>query len=94
LVIDLRVVAGSLSHLREQGVPVFWDDVHIQSGSRPGEYRLLLNDRDDYLVITLSVLDDSQPVWLQARDWVRARAEGRFAEVYFRDVESLFQERP
>lgn len=79
VVADLRGLADALEAAARHGESVQWEHLALQVEPVGALHRVVVNERGDYVQVSLPVLAQAPVDWGAARRWLRARAEGRSA---------------
>jgi hypothetical protein len=77
IVTDLRVLADALEAAARHGERVDWERLVLQDEPAGALYRVVVNERGDYVQVAMSALAQTPVDWGAARRWLRAHAEGR-----------------
>jgi hypothetical protein len=79
IVADLRVLAEALEAAARRGEPIQWERLALQHDPVGALHRVVVNERGDYVQVSVPALAQTAVDWGAARRWLRARAEGRAA---------------
>jgi hypothetical protein len=79
IVADLRMLAEALEAAARRGEPIQWERLALQHEPVGALHRVVVNERGDYVQVSVPALAQTAVDWGAARRWLRARAEGRAA---------------
>jgi hypothetical protein len=90
VVAELRAIADALEEAQGRGVIIQWGQLSVRALRTSNEYQLTLNDSGDALLLELPASYGSPQLLVQARPWLRARADRHQATLVLENAEDLW----